>query len=79
MRDRAGKAIPAFEDSPQNRSQQAALSGRPLTESERTNASPELREVLARQDARTAQRSLFMTAATNREQGKGRSGGRGGR
>jgi len=66
--------------SPQEQARQAVQSGRTLTGDERANASPDLKERLASQDRRIAQRATFAHGEGNqRQQDKGRSGGGRGR
>ena len=50
------------------------------TSADRTNASPELREIIARQERRAAKRSMFRDrTASRQERGRGRTGGGRGR
>ena len=66
--------------SPQEQVRQAVQSGHTLTGDERANASPDLKERLASQDRRIAQRATFAHGEGNqRQQGKGRGGGGRGR
>jgi hypothetical protein len=60
--------------------QQAVQSGRPLTDAERTNAAPDVKERLDRQDRKEASRWLFSNASDQgQRRDKGRPGGGRGR
>jgi hypothetical protein len=65
--------------SPQEQARQAVMSGRPLTDAERLNASPEVRESLGRQDRSAKERSVFSMATAQQQRGDGgrQGGGRG--
>lgn len=70
----------APELSPQEQVRQAVVSGRTLSDAERLNASPEMRDNLARQDRSAKARDLFSVAgATQQQRGNGgrQGGGRG--
>ena len=63
---------------PQQQIRQAAASGRTLTSDERANASPEMKERLAREDKKSQERSSFFTGGNSREQDRGKGGRSGG-
>lgn len=81
-RDRRSKWIQLrlFDADPQQQIRQAAASGRTLSSEERANASPEVRERLAREDRKSQQRSFFMggnARQQDRDKGGRTGGGRG--
>jgi hypothetical protein len=63
---------------PQQQIRQAAAAGRALTSDERANASPEVRERLARDDKRSQDRSSFFGGGNSRGQDRGKDGRSGG-
>ena len=80
----ANKAMDApsrASDNQQNAARQAAQSGRTLTDAERVNAPQDVKDRLAHEDRKSANRSEIMTSITNAQQqrGKGREGGGRGR
>ncbi len=62
-------------DDPQAQIRQAAQSGRTLTDAERANASPELKQQLRRDEIRK-QASFLLTPRTSKEDQRGKDGGR---
>ena len=85
FRAQAGRAMQALghvvESDQQNQVRQAAASGRALTSDERASAPQDLKEKVAWQDKRAAQRAAFIPARrdNNQERGKDRGGGGRGR
>ncbi len=82
-RTEAGAAKGALRDvmmqeSPQARAKQAVQSGRTLSSDEKANASPEVKERLARDDRKTAQRAAFEPGAKSPAQQRGKDRGGGG-
>ncbi len=69
------------EHDPQQQIHQAVESGRSLTDAERANTSPEVREQLGRDERKANERSQFTPGSTQQQRGKdgGRSGGGRGR
>lgn len=63
---------------PQQQIRQAAAAGRALTSDERANASPEMKERLAREDKKSQERSSFFTGGNSRGQDRGKDGRSGG-
>ncbi|MGB8734997.1 MAG: hypothetical protein WCD20_02555, partial [Rhodomicrobium sp.] len=65
------------EADPQQQIRHAAESGRPLSSEERANASPEIKEHLAREDHQAKDRSFF-TGGNSRQEDQGKRGRNGG-